>query len=466
MRRPPFLRSIRTRLRSIRTQQRSFAFIERSARRERWFKRSILLTTFLVIVAILRIFPWGRYLEASVETKTTGLARRAFGMTSSRAEIIREWANYRQLGIERARPQIEEFYDKADPAFQKLLRYAGMDPEHGLIRWGNYNWTLLLSSKVFEADDEGRSYRLRPNVRSIWLQQLNYLAGPIAFYLVPDGPGLAEAMEGTSAIAVPTSRQTTNSWGLRGPEPDLDAPLRILVLGDSYMEGMFIGDDETPPECLRRYLSKAMGQRVSVLNTGVMGYSPEQYHAALRAFADRYRPHCVIVSIFANDGGSEFDAVSAGQGDWLEAEYWLNEILNDCKARGWLCMMVPAPFEYSMLERRHPGNYPGRLANMLNIESHRYFDPIESFLNADLETRLERLHKGERPGKCALFNGAIKDGHFSVKGAEVWAESVGRRLLLMMEEEQLLREVKRTGKSVASSKADRGEGISRQPRRP
>ena len=33
-------------------------------------------------------------------------------------------------------------------------------------------------------------------------------------------------------IPVETSRQTTNSWGLRGPEPDRNAPLRGIVLGD------------------------------------------------------------------------------------------------------------------------------------------------------------------------------------------------------------------------------------------
>ena len=51
-----------------------------------------------------------------------------------------------------------------------LMRYAGLDPEHGLLRWGNYDRTLLLPSTVFEADDTGRSYRLRPCVDAIWLR--------------------------------------------------------------------------------------------------------------------------------------------------------------------------------------------------------------------------------------------------------------------------------------------------------
>ena len=78
-----------------------------------------------------------------------------------RAERDESWRTFRLSSIERTRPQVERFFRESDPAFQKLMRYAGMDPEHGLLRWGNYNWTLLLSSKVFEPDD-AVSYRMRP----------------------------------------------------------------------------------------------------------------------------------------------------------------------------------------------------------------------------------------------------------------------------------------------------------------
>jgi lysophospholipase L1-like esterase len=420
-----------------RPRQRAFPFVERATRRERLFKRAIVLTTCAAVLAILGSFPRGRYLGASLGTKTKQIARRAFGAKNSRAVINEDWENFRRLGIEQARPQIRQFYERGGPAFQKLLRYAGMDPEHGLVRWGNYNWTLLLSSKVFEADEEGRSYRLRPDVRSIWLRDLNYLAGAVAFYLVPDGPGLAEAVRGTSAVPVETSRQTTNSWGLRGPEPDLEAPLRVLVLGDSYMQGMFVGDDQTPPECLRRYLEDATKARVSVLNTGVLGYSPEQYYAALRAFVDRFRPHFAVVGLFANDCGSEFTAASTGAGDWFEADYWLEQIRLACDVRRLPCLFVPAPFDYTILRKRNPGNYPGRFGNMLQVESPMFLNPTENFLNEHLRTRIDALRRGREPKGSALFNADIGDGHFSPLGAQVWAETVGRRILLVMEDERL-----------------------------
>jgi hypothetical protein len=413
-----------------------FDFIERRLRHERQFKRAILLVTGLAIILIFKAVPWGPSLSFAIDT----WARRTFGeslrVSRSRAQIDESWRDYRRSGIELTRPHVERFYAESNPEFQRLLRYAGMDPAHGLLRWGNFNWTMLLSSKVFEPDDN-LSYRLRPRVRSIWLQNMtNQLVGT-AFYLVPDGPGLAEAIRGTSAIPLETSRQFTNSWGLRGPEPELDAPLRVLVLGDSFMQGMFIGDEETPPECLRRYLARELKTRVSVLNAGVMGYSPEQYYYSLPAFGDRFQPQFVVVSIFANDFGNMIDATNQGVGDWREGKYWLERIFTYCTARHWPYLIVPAPYDLNLLKKRKSGNYPGMLNNLLNIESRKFLDPMEDFLNAHVKSRNAARREGRALKGSALFNNEFGDGHFSLAGSEVWAESIGRRLILLLEEVQV-----------------------------
>ncbi len=200
----------------------------------------------------------GGIVAASVPSAATRTLRNALGIPTPRAEIDEAWRRFRLQGIADSRRALPEIYENATPDVQRLMRYAGLDPEHGLLRWGNYDRTLLLPSTVFEADDKGRSYRLRPCVDSIWLRQISPRSGVLMFFLVPDGPELTEAIRGTGAIPVETSRQSTNSWGLRGPEPDLNAPLRGIVLGDSFMQGMFIGDDETPPECLRRDLEERL----------------------------------------------------------------------------------------------------------------------------------------------------------------------------------------------------------------
>ena len=187
------------------------------------------------------------------------------------------------------------------------------------------------------------------------------------FFLVPDGPGLAEAIRGTAAIPVEASRQSTNSWGLRGPEPDLDAPLRGIVLGDSFMQGMFIGDDDTPPECLRRDLEERLKTRVSILNTGHLGYSPEQYYYSLVEYADRFRPHFVVVSVFANDFGERQSRAwhSRARAIGTRASTGWRRSLQFCRSRGWTYLVVPAPYEPILLGKRKAGHYPGELSNIL-----------------------------------------------------------------------------------------------------
>src|SRR4029077_16905488 len=128
-------------------------------------------------------------------------------------------------------------------------------------------------------------YRFRPNVRSIWVRNFPVRGQVKAYFQVPLKPELVEIVKGTGAQIVDESTQTTNSWGLRGPEPDLSARWRGIVLGDSYMQGLFVGDLETPIECLKRNLKARLHAPVEILNTGHLGYSPEQYYFTLLEYA-------------------------------------------------------------------------------------------------------------------------------------------------------------------------------------
>jgi hypothetical protein len=421
--------------------------MERSRRRVRWFKRVIILATSLLIAEVLWTSPWGRYGAATAAAEAREAVRHVLGLPKPRSEIDAAWRRYRDLGIETSRHALDRVFDEADPPMKRLMQYAGLDPDHGLLRWGNFNLTLLLPSKVFEADDQGRSYRLRPLTRSIWLRNLTIKSGVLMFFLVPDGPGLAEAIRGTTAIPVESSRQSTNSWGLRGPEPDPDAPLRGIVLGDSYMQGMFIGDAETPPECLRRHLQRELKTSVSILNAGVMGYSPEQYYHSLTAFAGRFRPEFVVVSVFANDFGDLHEVPDKGLGDWEEGKYWLGKILEYCRARQLPHVIVPVPYAPWMFSRRKSGYYPGMIANILEDNGMAYLNPMDSFINAHLRRFIAAEKSGRGLRGCPLFNDAIGDGHFSAAGSEVWAEAVGRRLVLLMEKERVVREVTAPGRA-------------------
>ena len=374
----------------------------------------------------------GRHAAWWLQTRTRWAALQLVGKSPSREDIHADWRHTRLYDIQRTRGKLREVYDQYDPVMKRLLDYAGLDPERALLRWGNFDRTLLLPSTLFESDDSGRSYRFKPLTRSIWVRNMKVQGGVLAYFQVPETPELAEIIEGTEAIVVTESLQTTNSWGLRGAEPNVDAALRGIVLGDSYMQGLFVGDDETPSECLKRYLADHFQTSVEVLNTGHLGYSPEQEYFTLLEYADRIQPKFVVLSLFANDFGDLFEVLE-GRGDWAENRYWIEKIDAFCQSRGIVCLAVPAPWINQFEGPREAGHYPGQVSNILDRCAMTYLDPFEDFVEELDRQTLQRLRNGERTTPNPLFNGHLGDGHFSPLGCRVWGESVGRRLASVLE---------------------------------
>jgi hypothetical protein len=170
------------------------------------------------------------------------------------------------------------------------------------------------------------------------------------------------------------------------------------------------------------------------LNTGHLGYSPEQYYYSLIEYAERFRPQFVVVSVFCNDFSGEIaDVVLRGQGDWAEAKYWLDRIIQFCSSRSCTCVVVPAPYEPTLLGRRKAGHYPGTISNISGASALTFLDPSDDLLNAHLELFVEGERIGQRPFGCPLFNDKFGDGHFSALGSRAWAQVVGRRLALLLE---------------------------------
>ncbi len=257
--------------------------------------------------------------------------------------------------------------------------------------------------------------------RSIWVRNFPVKGQVKAYFQVLDKPEVGEFVKGTGATVVEGSVQTTNSWGLRGPEPNLRASWRGIVLGDSYMQGLFVGDAETPTECLKHELESRLLAPVEILNTGHLGYSPEQYYYTLLEYGRRLPPQFVVVSIFANDFGGDVESVLNGNGDWEEAGYWLWRIRQYCLERDAQFLVVPAPWVRQIEEPQLAGYYPGRFSNVLEATGLEYLDPIDDFVNAHLEASLELRKAGQSPTGNTLFNGHVGDAHFSLHGCRVWA---------------------------------------------
>ncbi len=96
-----------------------------------------------------------------------------------------------------------------------------------------------------------------------------------------------------------------NSKGLRDQEYTYDKgenAFRILILGDSFVEGYSVGADELLTEVLEGNLNKApLGLQFEVLNGGTSGYSTDQEFLFFREEGVKYKPDLVILMMFHND---------------------------------------------------------------------------------------------------------------------------------------------------------------------
>ncbi|MFZ5523311.1 MAG: SGNH/GDSL hydrolase family protein [Pseudomonadota bacterium] len=96
-----------------------------------------------------------------------------------------------------------------------------------------------------------------------------------------------------------------NSLGFRGKElAPLGESLRVVVYGDSFIQGDFSQTEDTFTVRLKAHLESQMGKSVEVVNAGVAGYGPDQEFRRMEDELSILKPNLVIVAIYAgNDFG-------------------------------------------------------------------------------------------------------------------------------------------------------------------
>jgi hypothetical protein len=94
-----------------------------------------------------------------------------------------------------------------------------------------------------------------------------------------------------------------NSHGLRDPERGYDGPpgtVRILALGDSFVEGYTVPLAQTATQVLESSLTGA-GCAAEVINGGTAGYSNDQELLFYETEGHRYTPRIVVLFFHYND---------------------------------------------------------------------------------------------------------------------------------------------------------------------
>jgi len=172
----------------------------------------------------------------------------------------------------------------------------------GPTRWGSAlaNWGLLAGvTLVFLV---GAELGLRWRAALAWereLKQMGVKAEQVA-YVGSDIPGLY--------FRVRPLHKGSNSRGFFDAEHSLEKPagtFRVVVIGDSVVEGTFVGWQNSFAHQLEVNLREAFpSQEWEVVALGCSGYATSQELVLLETEAFRYAPDLVVWSYMLNDPGN------------------------------------------------------------------------------------------------------------------------------------------------------------------
>ena len=114
-----------------------------------------------------------------------------------------------------------------------------------------------------------------------------------------------------ASVRINTGERTvtvnTDAMGYRvGKDGRRDAPVRILLLGDSFMEALQVDHEQHFAHLLERELGTRLGKAVVVRNAGIVGWDPNHYLLRGRQLLARDTFDLVISAVFVgNDAVTE-----------------------------------------------------------------------------------------------------------------------------------------------------------------
>lgn len=132
---------------------------------------------------------------------------------------------------------------------------------------------------------------------------------PISLYVISENQRLIYENRANYDGVYADALVHINSMGLRGNDISLkkgEGVKRIIVLGDSFIFGPGVSDDETLPAQLEEILNRRdLGIRFEVLNAGTNGYNTEQEVEYFQKKGLAFSPDLVILTFFQNDLGDK-----------------------------------------------------------------------------------------------------------------------------------------------------------------
>ena len=149
---------------------------------------------------------------------------------------------------------------------------------------------------IFPAPGEAQAILQKSAIAGL---RYEYIPGSTKYNCYPDNP--RGYFDPDNCI-----RYFINAQGFRGPEVSQRKPagvFRILGLGDSFMLGVGVRDEDTYLRRLERLLNRSGRGKFEVLNFGVEGYNTEDEASLFAGRGVEYDPDLVLVFSGNNEKG-------------------------------------------------------------------------------------------------------------------------------------------------------------------
>jgi lysophospholipase L1-like esterase len=247
------------------------------------------------------------------------------------------------------------------------------------------NEGVLLSRKLFR---EVEMYGVRKYMYHPYLKKLSFRTGAAGLYRKFETVDSRDIR--TALASLDTQRLVTASYdqfGFRRVDANIarDCEVRVLFLGDSFTDGLWVNDDETFVNRYGHLVRGRLDLRVCPVNAGVNGYgSLEEAYVLEHYFEATGRPRLVIVMHFPNDIDADYDAVLNGtvansRSKWDESLSYLRRMAEFSRQHGALMVLAAIPPSGQMSHLSTRSNYQEVLRVFCAKEKIPFIDVMNGF---------------------------------------------------------------------------------------
>jgi hypothetical protein len=327
--------------------------------------------------------------------------------------LLVERPNYRRLGSLREAKLVRAYL--FNPGLRRLARtLEAQEPRADLFAtlW-DIDTGVLLSRHMFRSVimDGAPKYMYKPFLKKLGFRTR---AGGLRWNMeTEDTPAIRAALADLDTPFVATASYDELGFRNGDPHPASGCAVRALFLGDSFTDGLWVGDADTFVNLYGRLVRERSGVMLCPVNAGVNGYGPfEEAYVLEHYFEQAGRPAFVFVMFFANDVDVDYDGVINGtirDGDrrWHDSLGQIARMKRFVSGHGGTLVLAAIPPAEQVLARRSQEHYQDIL---------RVFAEREGIQFVNLIDRLSS------PGAANFFWNW--DPHFTPLGHRVVAETL------------------------------------------